>query len=199
VRDKDLLDDPQAPHNMDTLERALVSPVEGRQIVARYERLARPSPSEDITMGTLHAAFSVMSLGMALLTSGFTVLPVVLSHDWSLFNPLPVGLSLPLLLMAYSWRDGFARSRRGRRNSRGAHVVEGTVVSRASREFYRTSDDGPDWIDTVHYLAVDDGTQDVILAWPVPEQMFWKVALGNRMRVRTCADRSHPYTMQVIP
>jgi len=196
-----MLDDPQAPHNTGTLERALVSPVDGRRIVVRYERLARPSPSEDITMGALHSVFFVMTFGGALVAASLFTRPLVrsLSHHWSPFNLVIVCLTLVPLLMAFSWRDGIPMLRRGRRNSRGAHSMAGTVVSRARREFYMTSDDGPDRIETVHYLAVDDGTQDVILAWPVRAQMYHDVALGDRMRVRTSADHSHPYAMQVIP
>jgi hypothetical protein len=160
VREHDTLEDPRSPHNYDPLEQAMVSPIDGRRIIVRYESTVVASPAEDITNGIQSSVFVLVMLGLGAACLTFT-LPGLL-RDPSAIALIAVALSAVPLLMVLAWRNGFQTARQGIRNARGAHMIEGLVVSRAQRQFYVSNSDGEDYIKTVCYLAVDDRTREVI-------------------------------------
>jgi hypothetical protein len=190
------LEDPQSPHNYDPLEQAMVSPIDGRRIVVCYESTVVPSPAEDITNGIQSSVFVLLLLGLG--AWGLTLTLPDLLRNPTAFALIAVALSGVPLLMTLGWRNGFRTARQGIHNARGAHMIEGLVVSRAQRQFYEPNGEDEAYIRTVCYLAVDDRARDVITAWHVPPATYQKAALGNRVQVNVSADGRYPYAVRVI-
>jgi hypothetical protein len=165
-----------------------------RPVRVRYQHPWPDNPERLQRDGIILVLFTIAptALAVALLV---TLGPAALFRDtFKSVNDF-LAVALPVTLLASWWIVSVRTLVKGRVGRRGRRKVRGVVVGRHSRPWRSVVDDEPY---DLYYLAIDDGTREMIEGWEVPRHVFDLFPPGVEAEAVVSDDGRYPYSIAQI-
>ncbi len=162
-----------------------------RQVLVRYQHPHPENPERVPRDGMILIAVTIFATFFGLLFLVAMGPQAVFGDAFTSFGGF-VLVAFPVGLLAAWWALSARQLLRASANRRSRHTMHGVVIERSSTVWQIAEGAGTY---ELHYLALDDGTGELVEGWEVPREVYDRFPLGTEAEAEISGDRRYPYSI----
>ena len=160
-----------------------------RQVKVRYQHPYPDYPERSLRDGAILIVFTIIATALALLLFSAFGPAEIFGDMFTSVNEF-LATAIPLFFLTSWWFLSIRLIVRSAKGKAGQHNMEGVVIHTSQRTWRTVEHD-----DTyeLYYVAVDDGTRDVVEGWEVPIEVYNLFPRGTKAEAVVSGDRRYVY------